>query len=174
MSGMKEPPNETVTSGMSCMTCGTAMETRREDVEYDAAGLPDVILRGVEVSRCPGCGEREVAIPRLPALHRALVRIVVAKPGRLTGPEIRFLRKYLGFSGADFAEAMGSDPSTISRWENGKEPMNKHADRLLRLMALVGKRVQKYQLANVARDDAGPSQYEATLEGDGWRAAIAA
>lgn len=161
-------------SGMNCMTCGTAMETRREDVAYDAAGLPDVILRGVEVSRCPGCDEREVAIPRLPALHRALARIVVAKPGRLTGPEIRFLRKYLGFSGADFAEAMGSDPSTISRWENGKEPMNKHADRLLRLMVLIGKRVQKYQLAGVARDDAGPSHYEATPEGDGWRAAIAA
>jgi putative zinc finger/helix-turn-helix YgiT family protein len=159
---------------LNCTTCGTPMHTSREDVVYDAAGLSDVILRGVEVSRCPGCDEREVAIPRLPALHRALARIVVGKPGRLTGPEIRFLRKYLGFSGADFAEAMGSDPSTISRWENGKEPMNKHADRLLRLMVLIGKRVQKYHLANVARDDAGPSHYEATPEGDGWRAAIAA
>jgi putative zinc finger/helix-turn-helix YgiT family protein len=161
-------------NNLNCMTCGTLMETRREDVEYDAAGLPDVILRGVEVSRCPGCGERGVAIPRLPALHRGLGRIVVGKPGRLTRPEIRFLRKYLGLSGADFAEVMGSDPSTISRWENSKEPMNKHADRLLRLMVLVGKRVQKYQLAGVARDDAGPSHYEATPDGDGWRAAIAA
>ena len=148
------------------------METRREEVEYDAAGLPGVILRGVDVSRCPACGHEQVHGPREPALHQALARAVVAKPGRLTGPEIRFLRKHLGLSGQDFADVMGSDPSTISRWENGKEPMNKHADRLLRLMVLIGKRLQKYQLARVARDDAEPSRYEAILEGDDWRAEI--
>lgn len=155
-----------------CTSCGTPMETRREEVEYDAAGLPGVTLRGVDVSRCPACGDKQVAVPRLPALHQALARTVVTKPGRLTGPEIRFLRKHLGLSGQDFADVMGSDPSTISRWENGKEPMNKHADRLLRLMVLIGKRLQKYQLARVARDDAEPSRYEAILEGDDWRAEI--
>ena len=156
----------------NCTSCGTPMETRREEVEYDEAGLPGVILRGVDVSRCPGCGEKEVAIPRLPSLHQALARIVVTKPGRLTGPEIRFLRKHLGLSGQDFADVIGSDPSTISRWENGKEAMNKHADRLLRLMILIGKRLQKYQLARVARDDAEPSRYEAILDGNAWRAEI--
>lgn len=155
-----------------CTSCGTPMETRREEVEYDAAGLPGVILRGVDVSHCPSCGEKQVHVPREPALHQALARTVVTKPGRLTGPEIRFLRKHLGLSGQDFADVMGSDPSTISRWENGKEPMNKHADRLLRLMVLIGKRLQKYQLARVARDDAEPSRYEAILEGDDWRAEI--
>lgn len=156
----------------NCTTCGTPMETGRDEVEYDAAGLPGVILRGVEVSRCPGCGATDVAIPREPALHQALARVVVNKPGRLTGPEIRFLRKHLGLSGQDFADVMGSDPSTISRWENGKEAMNKHADRLLRVMVLLGKRLQKYQLARVARDDAEPSRYEAILDENGWRAEI--
>lgn len=162
---------------MKCMMCGASMEIGYENVEYDKAGFPGVMLVGIEVSHCPECGEREVAIPRIEALHRALAGIVVTKPGRLIGPEIRFLRSFLGYSGADFAALIGSDPSTISRWENAKESMNKHADRLLRLMVVLGGRVQEYpldQLADVARDDAPPSRYEAKAEDSGWQASFAA
>jgi hypothetical protein len=46
---------------------------------------------------------------------------VIHKPARLSGSEVRYLRKYLGWSGADFAGHVGVDPSTVSNWETDKE-----------------------------------------------------
>jgi putative zinc finger/helix-turn-helix YgiT family protein len=162
---------------MKCTMCGSTMKTNRENVHYDEVGMPGVTLINVEVSRCAKCGEYEVAIPRIEELHRQIAQMVIEKPGRLTGTEIRFLRKFLGYSGADFAKHVGSDPSTISRWENGKETMNRHADLLLRLMVVHGARVQEYALARlseVAKDDAPQSRYELESVGKTWRGRFAA
>jgi DNA-binding transcriptional regulator YiaG len=48
--------------------------------------------------------------------------------------EVRFLRKHLGWSGADFAAHMGVDPTTVSAWENERKPFGTSSDRLLRLI----------------------------------------
>jgi len=90
----------------------------------------------VEVDRCPKCGAVEIVIPRIEELHRALALAILRKRGRLAAPEVRFLRKYLGWSGADFAKHMGVDAATVSRWENEEQPMGPVADRLLRLMVV--------------------------------------
>ena len=97
-----------------CLQCGHAMTTRRENVRYDASGLPGVTLVGVEVSRCAHCGEHEVAIPHIADLHRVLAHAVVRKSSRLTPAEIRFLRRSLGWSGQDFA-----DRRRAARWPGG-------------------------------------------------------
>ncbi len=115
---------------MKCTTCGSKMSARRENYRYDASGLPGVTLAGVEVRRCAECGEHEVVIPSIEELHRAIVKVLVGKSERLAPTEIRFLRKYLGFSGADFAAHVGTTPETVSRWENGAAPMGVTADRL--------------------------------------------
>ncbi|WP_428261338.1 type II TA system antitoxin MqsA family protein [Haliangium sp.] len=164
---------------MKCLMCGADMKTTIEDVEYDEVGLPGVTLVGIEVSRCPACGEVEKAIPMLEGLHRALAMTIITKPGRLSGVEIKFLRKFLGFSGEDFAEVTGADPSTVSRWENDKQPMNAQADRLLRMMVMYGDRVQTYSLKMLAEvgKEQSPSttRYKARrAESSGWHADIAA
>jgi putative transcriptional regulator len=129
---------------MLCLICGTPMETRRENYQYTASGLPHVTLQQVEVSRCPNCGETEVAIPHIEALHRAIATALVRKPARLAPAEIRFLRKSLGWSGSDFADRLGIAPETVSRWEQGKTPMGATADRLLRLLVVTEVPVQDY------------------------------
>jgi putative zinc finger/helix-turn-helix YgiT family protein len=129
---------------MRCLVCGTPMDTRRENYQYTASGLPHVTLEQVEVSRCPHCGETEVAIPRIEALHRAIATALVRKRARLAPEEIRFLRKSLGWSGVDFAARMGTTPETVSRWEQGKTPMGIIADRLLRLLVVTQAPVQDY------------------------------
>jgi hypothetical protein len=48
---------------MTCLQCGAEMRMKRENCKYDASSLPGITLLGVEVSRCPKCGEHEVAIP---------------------------------------------------------------------------------------------------------------
>lgn len=131
---------------MKCVDCGGTMSTRRGNYKYTASGLPYVTLRNVEIRRCKACGEEEVVIPRIENLHRALALAVITKPSRLTPEEIRFLRKYLGWSGTDFAKYMGVKPESVSKWENDKAAMGAVADRLLRLMVATGSPVKEYPL----------------------------
>lgn len=129
---------------MKCPSCDGRLTSKRENYSYSASGLPYVTLVGVEVRRCAACGEHEVVIPRIEELHRVIALTVVKKVNRLTPEEIRFLRKYLGWSGVDFATHMGVKPETVSRWENGREPIGPVADRLLRTLVLLEQPVRDY------------------------------
>ena len=140
---------------MECMNCGAEMTTKRESVQYKS--LPGTVLQGVEVSRCPKCGAVETAIPAIEQLNQLLAKHVIEKPGRLNGGEIRFLRTFLGYSGADFAKIIGSNASTVSRWESDAQPMGNHADLLLRALVIIGKKVKSYPIerfAELATEDA--------------------
>src|SRR5690242_16830400 len=144
---------------MKCDMCGAQMKSGRENYRYTACGLDTVTLVNVEVRRCPECGEYEVDIPRLDELHRLIAQAVASKGPRLTPREIRFLRKYLGFSGADFAATLDVTPETVSRWETGKKQMSPVAERALRLMIFVRDPIAEYpleKLAEVAQGEAVP------------------
>ena len=137
---------------MKCPQCRTPMEARRENYRYDESGLPNVVLLDVEVRKCPKCGEQAVAIPRIEELHRALAMSVIRQPGRLSPQEVRFLRKWLGWSGADFAKNIGVDPATVSRWESVEKPqaMGSTAERFLRLAVAHGQPTEEYPLERMA------------------------
>jgi DNA-binding transcriptional regulator YiaG len=104
------------------------------------------VLVGVEVSRCPNCGDYEVAIPAVDELNSLLAHAVINRRRRLNGGEIRFLRSHLGYSGADFAKLIGSSPSTVSKWESDSQPIGHHADLLLRALVVMGKQVTDYSI----------------------------
>ena len=65
-------------------------------------------------------------------LHRALARVLSNKP-RLTGTEVRFLRKEMGLSQRGLGELLGVTDQAVSLWER-KGQLPKTADRLLRLI----------------------------------------
>jgi putative zinc finger/helix-turn-helix YgiT family protein len=159
---------------MTCTACGGQMKSRRENYRYDASGLPYVTLKAVEVRRCPKCGETEVAIHAIGKLHRAIAAALIHKRARLAPAEVKYLRKYLGWSGTDFAQRMGTTPETVSRWEHGKMPMGAAAERLLRLMVATEVPVSNYTvdvLTQVAADDRKPRPVHLglTLERAAWR-----
>ena len=152
------------------------MKTARENFRYDACGLPGLTLVNVEVSRCPQCGEYEVAIPAIEDLHRAIAGAIVAKRTRLTPAEVRFLRKLLGWSGTDFAERIGVTPETVSRWETGAAPIGPTADRLLRLMVAFTRPIEKYSLdtlKEVAQEEPAPLRLGLRADERGWHAEAA-
>ena len=161
---------------MSCVQCGGAMKTARENFRYEASGLPGVTLVGVAVSRCPECGEYEVSIPHIEDLHRVIARALVNKPARLIGAEIRYLRKWLGWSGVDFAQHMGVTAETVSRWENGAASMAGTAERLLRLLVLSREPVQDYSLdvlKTIALAKPKPLRLGMRADLQGWHAEAA-
>jgi putative zinc finger/helix-turn-helix YgiT family protein len=135
-----------------CRTCHDGVMTvARENYRYIESGLPNVVLVGVEVRRCPACGIVELPLPRVTELHRVIATAVIHKPARLSGAEVRYLRKHLGWSGEDFAAHMGVDPSTVSKWENDKEPIGPGSDRLLRMMVAHESPVESYSLEELTK-----------------------
>jgi DNA-binding transcriptional regulator YiaG len=135
---------------MKCIECGAELKTKVvKEYAYDESGLDNVMLLGIEVSRCKN-GHEEVSIPRIEDLHRTIAMELVNQPIKLRGGEVRFLRKCLGYSGVAFAPMMGVSPETLSRWENDKEPIGSIADRLLRMMVHSRAPLDTYPLEKLA------------------------
>jgi putative zinc finger/helix-turn-helix YgiT family protein len=118
---------------MKCTACRHEMTITRGNHRYSESGLENVILEDVEIRECPSCGEREVAIPNIETLHKALAQSIARRPTTISGPEIKFLRKYLGQSAADFAKLMGVGVAQVYRWEK-RARMSKTSENLLRYM----------------------------------------
>ena len=114
----------------TCHQCGKQMIGRKQNYPYTQCGLSNVVLIDVLVFNC-ACGEIAVEIPAMATLHRFIAFELLRKSTLLSGEEVRFLRKFVGYSAIKFAEKIGKTPISISRWEGGK--ITKNADRVLRL-----------------------------------------
>ncbi len=152
-----------------CLACGGPTKTRREKhYRYTECGLSNVVIEdAVKVTTCERCGETYTGIPAIEELHRQIAAAVIRKKGRLAPAEIRFLRKWLGWSGVDFAKRTGTKPETVSRWENGKALMGPQADRLLRLLVAKETPGMEYSvdvLAQVAAEDGPTTPVRVELE----------
>jgi DNA-binding transcriptional regulator YiaG len=126
---------------------------------------------GVEIRRCPSCGHYELVLPRVAELHRTIAHAIIHKRARLSGPEVRFLRKYLGWSGVDFARHIGVDPSTVSNWENDRDPIGSTSDRALRLMVAHGSPVDEYSLEELTKiedERMPPVEVRVSPKARGW------
>lgn len=117
------------------MICGKILQektaTAARPYRFADSGLPDVYLSGIKYYRC---ASRHVFadIPELDHLLALIARDLCAKPGPLSGDEVRFLRKRLGERAADFAKAISVEPESLSRIENGHTPAGMRVDKLIR------------------------------------------
>ena len=142
----------------------------RERHAYDESGLPNVLLAGVEVRRCHSCGDKEVSIPDIDGLHRAMAKCIIEKRPSLTGSEIRFLREFLDLSATALAEQMGVDPSTLSRWENDAQSPTATADRLIRMMVAARGDFSEPNnwLRQVGQEEASATPLDVSLKNRTW------
>lgn len=141
---------------MKCVMCGKAgLKRTREQVTYN-----EVAVVEASVHVCPRCGERYEGFDRVEELSQTVARQIARRVERLTPAEIRFLRKYLGYSGRDFAAFLGVTPETVSRWESNSspKPMPLSTEKLLRYMAMNDRPVSDYGL-----DQAGSSEQASYL-----------
>jgi putative zinc finger/helix-turn-helix YgiT family protein len=118
-----------------CTSCGEQVTPERRNYRYTESGLSNVILQGIEVADCPRCGTSDVIIPRMAKIHRAIAQALANSPARLTGEQLRFLRKYLGMSGDQLGRYLHTDRTKISKWETAEDRIGPASDRLVRLLA---------------------------------------
>lgn len=122
-----------------CMECQHPMEVTREDYRYAESGLPTVTLVALERRRCTHCSEAVVSIPRLDSLHALMARLLALKVASLTGPEVRFLRTWLGLPDGGFpsvAPHQQPSPSLLEAWELGTMASLPMLERALRLAVM--------------------------------------
>lgn len=119
---------------LKCPTCGSEhFLFEKSHHHFLESGLENVHLTNVEIGTCADCGEKVVSIPHSTELMRLIGESVLLKPTSLIGAEIRFLRKNLHLKINEFAQLLGVDRVTVSRWENEHEKPSRSADRLVRL-----------------------------------------
>lgn len=117
-----------------CPSCGSEkIALTRGHHHFVESGLDNVHLINVDTWSCGDCGEMIVSIPRSPELMKSICESILLKPMALSGAEIRFIRKNLALKINEFAQLLGMDRVTVSRWENGHEMPSRSADRLVRL-----------------------------------------
>lgn len=102
-----------------------------EHVE-DLGGLLVKILNAVVVQRCSACGEESIGIPDIQGLAKAAAMARAQIPQRLTGKEVRFLRRALDMKQKEFAEAMDLSAEHVSRWENNHNGIGAASEKLVR------------------------------------------
>jgi hypothetical protein len=73
----------------------------RGTYDLKEVGLKNVVLQRIEIVKCPKCKNEDPIIANMNGLMRALALAVIEKPYRLSGEEVRFLRKYLRRTGED-------------------------------------------------------------------------
>jgi putative zinc finger/helix-turn-helix YgiT family protein len=119
-----------------CSDCGSEALVERGTYRFRESGLDNVVLKGIEIVKCSACGNEEPIIPNLDGLLRIIAVAIVTNRLPLTGAEVRYLRKYLGMSGDQFARILHTDKSTLSKWETGAVNIGSKSDLLIRAVAL--------------------------------------
>lgn len=117
-----------------CDECGGTMIGQKGEHRYRECGLNNVMLTDIMVYRCTNCSAGMPEIPATGILHRLIARRLILQKSRLSGEEIRFLRKFCGYSVLEFAEILGSSKSNISRME--KSGCGDANDRTIRLLVM--------------------------------------
>jgi putative transcriptional regulator len=99
---------------------------------YREGGLPNVYLvNGYREIETPY--GRGVSIEDVEGLHLAIAHVLVEEEPSLTGPEVRFIRKFLELTQTQLAEMLGVEDQSVRRWEKlARVP--KQADHGIRLV----------------------------------------
>jgi DNA-binding transcriptional regulator YiaG len=122
--------------GLQCSDCGRDAPVERGVYRFRESGLDNVVLKGIEIVKCPACGNEDPIVPNLDGLLRVIAVAIVTNRLPLTGAEVRYLRKYLEMSGEQFARILHTDKSTLSKWETGAVNIGSKSDLLIRSVAL--------------------------------------
>lgn len=117
-----------------CSACGASpLEPRVEAyrVEHDGKAMEIQDSRMV----CPGCGVVAYVGEQISRHERAVADAIRTMHGLLTARELEQIRTKYRLRQTDMEQILSTGPKTWTRWERGKVPQSKAADKLIRLIA---------------------------------------
>lgn len=137
--------------------CSNPKKLKEERVihRYKECGLENIVLEGVRVYRCDQCGELYYDFGNVIELHNLIAKTLIQKRGKLTGRELRFLRKRLGYSTEVFADLIQYNPQTLNRIENKEDEIADQLDRSVRFMAALKDPDRDYDLHDMLLEKSG-------------------
>jgi DNA-binding transcriptional regulator YiaG len=117
-----------------CSSCG---EGEARSITHPAKREIDgtVFAADAPASRCDTCREMLISGPGMLAFDRALTG-ELARSGTVGPQGFRWLRKAARLPSVRLAELLDVTPGTVSRWENGKQALDRRAVALVSALAL--------------------------------------
>jgi len=115
-----------MSSSKECMECGGSMTLSVEPHQYDAGGVI-VLIENARIWSCEACRDEELEIQNLQGLHGAIAGFILRERRPLTGPELRWLRKFIGIPRDLFAPATQVSAETLRAWEEEETPDRRYA-----------------------------------------------
>lgn len=112
-----------------CPSCGEA-RLRKQTVQHRLAIGGQRFGVSLPGQVCRACGEEVVRASVLELGELGAAKLL-ADSGRACPEAFRFMRKAIGLRAADLAELLGVAPATVSRWENGRMPVEPRTFALL-------------------------------------------
>lgn len=100
---------------------------------YKECGLQDVWLSNGYIEKDTPYG-KAVSIVNIEGLHRLIGLTLVNNKPRLTGAEVRFLRKEMDLSQDALAGVLGVSETSVRAWESHRTKIPKPTERLLRVL----------------------------------------
>jgi len=143
---------------ITCNNCGQPAHIERGDFPFIRQEGLNVHLYDLDLVVCQACGNVDPVIPRLNDLMRTIAAAIVSKPYRLTGAEVRFLRKHLEMTGDACSRLLHVDKTTLSKWENNEDPIGEQSDLLIRSIVLLADEKVRRKMA------AGPEESFAAVK----------
>lgn len=153
-----------------CEVCGCSNVRQHVVAEYEAdlLGAPfSVILdNSVQEEFCASCGAKlRTVIPDVEGLLHAVAMLRAIEPRKLSGADIRFIRKAMGWKSKDVARHLELRHEHLSRCEHGSRVLSPMAEKWLRLFVLV-KIMDKTLKAKFDIETLVDMRIEATWESD--------
>ena len=124
---------------MNCSDCNSKKKMKEKTLKkhrYKECGLNNIILSKIKEFSCEDCGNIYCNYGGIEKLHQIIARYLIRKDTTLSGKELKFLRKYLGYSGVVFSKLIGYEVEHLSRLENGKAIVQEVFDRLVRSLII--------------------------------------
>src|SRR2546426_4119843 len=117
-----------------CPACGkTTFEAATYAARRDLDGRR--FTADVPARKCTSCGELLISGPGIAAFERAIT-LELARGGDVGAEGFRWLRKAAGLKAVRLAELLDVTPMQVSRWENGRKPLERRAIALVSALAL--------------------------------------